>query len=75
MIEIMTMEVKMLKEKALSDIQHLDLHRHDLDHLEKTPATTSLAASLSALDYQPPANTRRARQGGRKGILSAQPPD
>ena len=55
--------------------QHLVLHRCDLDHLEKTPATTSLAASLSALSCAPPANTRRTREGGRKGILSAQPPD
>ena len=44
--------------------QHLDLNRHDVDHLEKTPATTSLAASLSALACKPPANTRRAHQGG-----------
>ena len=56
-------------------LQHLDLNRRDVDRLEKSPATTSLAAALSALACQPPANTRRARQGGRKGILSAQPPD
>ena len=56
-------------------LQHLDLNRHDVDHLEKTPATTSLAASLSALACEQPTNTRRARQGGWKGILSAQPPD
>ena len=56
-------------------LQHLDLNRRDVDHLEKTPATTSLAASLSALACKPPANTLHARQVGWKGILDAQPPD
>ena len=56
-------------------LQHLDINRRDVDRLEKTPATTSLAASLSALACKPPANTSRARQGGWKGILDAQTPD
>ena len=56
-------------------LQHLNLNRRDVDRLEKTPATTSLAASLSALSCKPPANTRRAREGGWKGILDAQTPD
>ena len=55
--------------------QHLVLHRRDLDHLEKTPATTPLAASLSALACAPTANTRRAREGGCTCILEAQTPD
>ena len=45
-------------------LQHFDLHRRDVDPLEKTPATTPLAASLSALSCKPPANTRRAREVG-----------
>ena len=45
-------------------LQHLLLDRRDLDHLEMTPGTTPLAASLSALACRPPANTRGAREGG-----------
>ena len=45
-------------------LQHLLLHRRDLDLLEMTPATTPLRASLSALACRPPTNTRGAREGG-----------
>jgi hypothetical protein len=45
-------------------LQHLLLDRRDLDDLEMTPATTPLAASLSALACRPPTNTRGAREGG-----------
>ena len=54
-------------------LQHLLLHRRDLDLLEMTPGTTPLATSLSALACRPPANTRGARDFVKGGKTACAP--